>query len=59
MDLLTCCKLSNSGHLACVGSDLFRELHIYDLVSGEIVNKIRGMCFHPSVWKLNISCVNS
>ena len=56
VDMLTCCKLSNNGRLACVGSDLFRELNIYDLVSGELINKIKGTCLHISVRKLNAIC---
>ncbi|KAK7114294.1 WD repeat-containing protein 88-like [Littorina saxatilis] len=41
MDMLTCCKLSNDGRLLCVGSDLFHELHIYDVNSGELVTGIK------------------
>ena len=42
-DMLTCCRISHDGRLLCVGSDLFRELSIYDLSSGELVQQVKGM----------------
>lgn len=40
--MLTCCRLSNSGNLVCVGSDMFRELFVYDPRTEDIVVQIRN-----------------
>ncbi|XP_076449411.1 WD repeat-containing protein 88-like [Babylonia areolata] len=54
-DILTCCKISHDGRQLCVGSDLFRQLFIYDLASGEVVHQMKdyhkkqitSCCFSP------------
>ncbi|KAL8591238.1 hypothetical protein ACOMHN_017562 [Nucella lapillus] len=54
-DILTCCQISHDGRLLCVGSDLFHQLFVYDLTSGEVVQQIKdyhkkqltSCCFSP------------
>ncbi|KAK7475528.1 hypothetical protein BaRGS_00033217 [Batillaria attramentaria] len=40
-DIITCCHLSHDGRLACIGTDLNRDLMVYDLVAGELVNTMK------------------
>lgn len=40
--MLTCCNLSNDGRRIVLGTDLFKELYIYDLNSGDVIQQIRG-----------------
>ncbi len=43
--IATCCRFSNDGQYIVTGSDLFNEIKMWDVSSGECTKALSGECF--------------